>query len=609
MRARLCMKPVARQLAHARVDQRNTRASLLPARGRRGRRDASARAAAASARARPAGYAASSWAKKSRHASSRVHTRTPSRSAGSRDSAERARRTASAPERAAPAQMRRQPRRGVERRADRGSRDSGRRRRAGTRRAGAGSVLARGRQLDARPARSGTVDADAVERAAPPPSRAASAPPPARRAPPTRAHTRCTPVRAPARWERSRRLHERRLGRAHVTPSRSSARATRASRARAAGSWFRACVTTPAPSGAARRGSSTAGSPSTTTQSRAERAQAGVERAEAGVHERDAPVRRARAARVARDSARRRPRPARQRPAAASAALSCRRRSLVNQCSAAAITAREQTPAVEPSFKAARRRQGSAIPYHPYDGDRRTDPGAPAGRARRRHRRARRGPAARAPLPARRRARARPSRPTSTTPEEAFRTWERGGVPQFRHSHAFLARLRLVLLAHLPDVLDRLRAARRARDRARRHGAARDGVPAGADDEDVVLLACRRATFEWALRASVQRAPERRAARGRQRDAASSASARDGGRPRVRGVRLADGSELAAALVVDALRPALARAGVARGARRARAARAQRGHRHLLLHALLPAAPRAARRAARPASSPAISAG
>src|SRR5207247_6821159 len=43
-------------------------------------------------------------------------------------------------------------------------------------------------------------------------------------------------------------------------------------------------------------------------------------------------------------------------------------------------------------------------------------------------------------------------------PESAFGTWQRRGVPPFRHSHAFLARLRLVLLAHLPEVLDRLRA-------------------------------------------------------------------------------------------------------------------------------------------------------
>jgi len=49
-------------------------------------------------------------------------------------------------------------------------------------------------------------------------------------------------------------------------------------------------------------------------------------------------------------------------------------------------------------------------------------------------------------------------RPDVARAEEAFSSWRRGGVPQLRHSHAFLARLRLVLLAHMPDVLDRLRA-------------------------------------------------------------------------------------------------------------------------------------------------------
>src|SRR5204862_1160050 len=52
----------------------------------------------------------------------------------------------------------------------------------------------------------------------------------------------------------------------------------------------------------------------------------------------------------------------------------------------------------------------------------------------------------------------RDHRDAVATPEEAFTGWARSGVPQFRHSHAFLARIRLVLLAHLPDVLDRLRA-------------------------------------------------------------------------------------------------------------------------------------------------------
>src|SRR5213594_2504774 len=97
----------------------------------------------------------------------------------------------------------------------------------------------------------------------------------------------------------------------------------------------------------------------------------------------------------------------------------------------------------------------------------------------------------------------RDRRPETSSLEDAFATWERPGVPQFRHSHAFLARLRVVLLAHLPDVLDRLRAA----------GVREELVPPAlvlaprADDEDVVLLACRRSTFEWALHASVVQRP------------------------------------------------------------------------------------------------------
>src|SRR6266567_3027624 len=70
----------------------------------------------------------------------------------------------------------------------------------------------------------------------------------------------------------------------------------------------------------------------------------------------------------------------------------------------------------------------------------------------------------------------RDRRPETASPEDAFAAWERRGVPQFRHSHAFLARLGVTLAPR-------------------------------ADDEDVVLLACRRSTFEWALRASVTGRP------------------------------------------------------------------------------------------------------
>src|SRR5947209_9601443 len=101
----------------------------------------------------------------------------------------------------------------------------------------------------------------------------------------------------------------------------------------------------------------------------------------------------------------------------------------------------------------------------------------------------------------------RDTRPDAAEPESAFGAWQRPGVPQFRHSHAFLARLRLVLLAHLPELLDRLRALG-----VRELGLAEIAPPgitlAHEDgDEEVVLLACRRATFEWALRECVRMRP------------------------------------------------------------------------------------------------------
>jgi len=145
----------------------------------------------------------------------------------------------------------------------------------------------------------------------------------------------------------------------------------------------------------------------------------------------------------------------------------------------------------------------------------------------------------------------RDTRPDAAEPESAFGAWQRRGVPQFRHSHAFLARLRLVLLAHLPEVLDRLRALG-----VRELGLAQlapPGVtlaPEDGDDE-VVLLACRRATFEWALRECVRGRPGVELREGVS-VAGLSVAARDGRRPSVTGVRLTDGSVMRAALVVDA---------------------------------------------------------
>jgi 2-polyprenyl-6-methoxyphenol hydroxylase-like FAD-dependent oxidoreductase len=102
----------------------------------------------------------------------------------------------------------------------------------------------------------------------------------------------------------------------------------------------------------------------------------------------------------------------------------------------------------------------------------------------------------------------RDATPLPASPVEAFERWERRGAPQVWHSHAFLARLRNLLLERAPDVLDALYA----------HGAydlrfhdylpptIEDRTPAPGDDA-LTLFACRRVTFEWVLRRCVLASP------------------------------------------------------------------------------------------------------
>src|SRR5580765_4789544 len=80
--------------------------------------------------------------------------------------------------------------------------------------------------------------------------------------------------------------------------------------------------------------------------------------------------------------------------------------------------------------------------------------------------------------------------PMPHNPDEAFE-WDRRGAPQVRHSHALLARLRNLLRDRYPDVLASLLEA----------GATE--LPFVEGDDDLVLLACRRTTFEWVLRRTV----------------------------------------------------------------------------------------------------------
>jgi 2-polyprenyl-6-methoxyphenol hydroxylase-like FAD-dependent oxidoreductase len=133
------------------------------------------------------------------------------------------------------------------------------------------------------------------------------------------------------------------------------------------------------------------------------------------------------------------------------------------------------------------------------------------------------------------------------TGEEAFNTWRRLGVSQFRHAHGFSARSRNLLLKHAPEVVDDLLA---------------DGVEVvnffkllappelwTAEDEAYGALWTRRPGFELALRRHAERVAEVRS-----EVAAAGLAFTDGSGtpPRVTGVRLVDGSVVEADVTVDA---------------------------------------------------------
>jgi 2-polyprenyl-6-methoxyphenol hydroxylase-like FAD-dependent oxidoreductase len=97
--------------------------------------------------------------------------------------------------------------------------------------------------------------------------------------------------------------------------------------------------------------------------------------------------------------------------------------------------------------------------------------------------------------------------PLPHDPDEAFE-WDRRGAPQVRHSHAMLARLRNLLRDRYPDVLAALYAAGVTDWPLTAHlpETIDDPGPQPGDD-DLVMLACRRTTFEWVLRSTVLAAP------------------------------------------------------------------------------------------------------
>ena len=146
----------------------------------------------------------------------------------------------------------------------------------------------------------------------------------------------------------------------------------------------------------------------------------------------------------------------------------------------------------------------------------------------------------------------RDATPLLDSPSEAFERWDRRGSPQVRHSHAFLARLIVTLRERAPALLEQLLEA------GAEELGVQDTLPETIEDrspqpgdEDLVLLACGRVTFEWVTRRFVEARVDFRSADVVALEAERPAS----GPPRVTGVRIEEAGKLEtiqADLVVDA---------------------------------------------------------
>jgi 2-polyprenyl-6-methoxyphenol hydroxylase-like FAD-dependent oxidoreductase len=143
--------------------------------------------------------------------------------------------------------------------------------------------------------------------------------------------------------------------------------------------------------------------------------------------------------------------------------------------------------------------------------------------------------------------------PTASDPDEAFASWTRRRVPQFRHSHAFLARVRNIVMRAYPEIYAELLAAgaRELRLLDFPPPALRPLVPEPGD-EDLAALGCRRAVFEWVVRRWIERQGW---ARFETETVVTGLEAEAGARPRVTGVAVEQRGErrtIEADLVVDA---------------------------------------------------------
>ncbi|MDO9175188.1 MAG: FAD-dependent oxidoreductase, partial [Actinomycetota bacterium] len=142
--------------------------------------------------------------------------------------------------------------------------------------------------------------------------------------------------------------------------------------------------------------------------------------------------------------------------------------------------------------------------------------------------------------------------PMPSSADEAF-DWDRRGAPQVRHSHAFLARLVGLLRRDYADIYAQLL----------HEGATEmrfgDDIPDTItnfermpDDDELVMLACRRTTFEWVLRRAAVAEGRVTFRTGVGVDGLLTTDSAEGPVPHITGVHLADGATIEGDLTVVA---------------------------------------------------------
>ncbi|MDQ1402166.1 MAG: hypothetical protein QOG03_482, partial [Actinomycetota bacterium] len=145
--------------------------------------------------------------------------------------------------------------------------------------------------------------------------------------------------------------------------------------------------------------------------------------------------------------------------------------------------------------------------------------------------------------------------PETDSGDEAFTSWDRRNVPQFHQPHLFSSRSRNLLLEYIPQVVDQLHA-----DGIEESNTFKMLAPPDlwtADDDQYTGFLTRRPAFELALRLVAEAEPGVEI-RGREvvdgllyADAADDHATDATALPTVTGVRLRDGTELTADLVLD----------------------------------------------------------